>query len=330
MSYVAIREAVAVLKYVLHEFNAWWPKHVVHGEVWELALHRKGMTPEALEAAYTEFNRRTGKKAIDLATAAIAELDLREGQDPNRTLRLPGWFGLDEPPTVHAQRVNDARAYLQKAITDLAGEMGAKVSASKTFRGKLLRSACPGISVRQVFRKVQAFDATPRTISFIWAGETAAHSKTTVGDEIDRLDALDRALSPDARSLTIKTKLAEAKEHLQTMDRETKLVAISKAPEHPRAMLYYRENSKYDAMLHASLPLFVYLPRGEQPPRIHGLNPFDPTKTTGAIPRERGAKILEHASRSLYRQHKPLKEPQPRLASAEMHIKTTYGQMSDE
>lgn len=332
MSHVAIKEAVSILQYVLREFNEWWPRHVVHGEVWELALHRKGMTQAELEAAYTQFHRQTGRKAIDLATAAFADLDLREGQDPNRTLRLPGWFALDEPPTVHAQHVNAARTNLEAVIANVAEDMRGegRTVEGKSIRSKLLRTACPGISVRQVFRKVQAFDAKPRTISFIWAGETAAHSLTTVREEIQRLDALELALSPEARAQSTMTKFAEAKNHLQTLAPDVQLVAVSKAPEHPRAMLYYREKSKYDAMLHASLPLFVYQPSGEGPPRIHELRPFESSKTaTATAARLQGAKILEHESRTLYL-HEPTRKSESRLFVAErlgsMRIRSTYGQ----
>src|SRR5690606_24146637 len=54
---------------------------------------------------------------------------------------------------------------------------------------------------------------------------------------------------------------------------QASLIKYKKVAPHPRAMVYFSASSRYDAMIHSNLPMFVLA--GEDPTAVHELRHFD-------------------------------------------------------
>lgn len=141
-------------------------------------------------------------------------------------------------------------------------------------RSHIMRQALgKNFSLNQLKRAIQVFDAAPRQITFTWAGHTSGKERVTVGHvrEVLLAEAHEKAMatgepvvnSPQWIDLRSIANMAE-----------TDVLDVPKpiAP-HPRAMLWFSERSRYDAMLHANLPFFVL--DGQPAARIVGLKDFD-------------------------------------------------------
>lgn len=246
-------------------FNERWPALVVDGVIWRIPLLTEQRTPSRINVQIV-----TGAEAIKAAIEAFREFERDLGQAPGTVLRLPGYFVLSGSVLDEGRAVNRCKSELVDAIE--AERVLRNVAVSR--RSHIMRQALgKNFSLNQLKRAVQVFDAAPRQITFTWAGHTSGKERVTVAQarELLLVEAHERSIatgepvesSPQWIDLRSIANMAE-----------TDLLDVPKqiAP-HPRAMLWFSESSRYDAMLHANLPFFVL--DGQSAARVVSLKNFD-------------------------------------------------------
>ncbi|WP_432780645.1 DNA replication terminus site-binding protein (plasmid) [Pseudomonas corrugata] len=246
-------------------FNEKWPALVVDGTIWRIPLLTEQRTPSRINVQVL-----AGIDAINAAVEALRGFERDLGQAPGTVLRLPGYFILSGSVLDEGRAVNRCKTELVDAIE--AERAFRNVAVSR--RSNIMRQALgKDFSLNQLKRAVQVFDAAPRQITFTWAGHTSGKERVTVGH-------VREVLLAEAHEISVAT--GEPVENSpQWIDlrsianmAETDMLDVPKpiAP-HPRAMLWFSERSRYDAMLHANLPFFVL--EGQPAARIIGLKNFD-------------------------------------------------------
>ena len=245
--------------------NAKWPSLVVAGRAWRIPLLSEQKTPSNIAVQSI-----TGMEAITAAITAFGEFERDLGQAPGTVMRLPGYFVLSGSVLEEGRAVNRCKTALMEAIE--AERELRNVAVSR--RSHIMRQALgKNFSLNQLKRAIQVFDAAPRPITFTWAGHTSGKERVTVAHARELLleEAHERSMatgepvesSPQWVDLRSIANMAE-----------TDLLDVPKqiAP-HPRAMLWFSESSRYDAMLHANLPFFVL--DGQSVARVVSLKNFD-------------------------------------------------------
>lgn len=246
-------------------FNEIWPTLVVDGVIWRIPLLTEQRTPSRINVQLV-----TGAAAIKAAVDAFREFERDLGQAPGTVLRLPGYFVLSGSVLDEGRAVNRCKSELMDAIE--AERVFRNVAVSR--RSHIMRQALgKNFSPNQLKRAIQVFDAAPRQITFTWAGHTSGKERVTVAHARE-------LLLEEAHEVSMAT--GEPVENSpQWVDlrsianmAETDLLDVPKqiAP-HPRAMLWFSESSRYDAMLHANLPFFVL--DGQSVARVVSLKNFD-------------------------------------------------------
>ncbi|GAB3391844.1 DNA replication terminus site-binding protein [Azotobacter armeniacus] len=263
--YEEIQDAFIRLQSALHAFNLTWPAHVVAGVVWRLPLLTEQRTPDTLQV-----ERLVGQEAVDTTRMALAEFERDLGQAPGTVMRLPGYFVVSDSVLEQVRQVNALKDDLAAAIEKLRLELNLVPAA----RPRLMRRALGAkFSTKQLLRHIQCFDGAPRLIVFTWAGHTTATGRVSVDKVRETLQA-----SAEARAGRESIRLEDTPEYqeLRTLvnmaDTEVLTERKSVAP-HPRAMLWFTDSSRYDAMIHANLPMFVMA--GEHAFEVRELKNFD-------------------------------------------------------
>lgn len=246
-------------------FNERWPALVVDGVIWRIPLLTEQRTPSQINVQIV-----TGADAIKAAVEAFREFERDLGQAPGTVLRLPGYFVLSGSVLAEGRAVNRCKSELVDAIE--AERVLRNVAVSR--RSHIMRQALgQNFSLNQLKRAVQVFDAAPRQITFTWAGHTSGKERVTVAHarELLLVEAHERSI---ATGEPVESSPQWIDLHSIANMAETDLLDVPKqiAP-HPRAMLWFSESSRYDAMLHANLPFFVL--GGQSAARVVSLKNFD-------------------------------------------------------
>ncbi|AVK02522.1 replication terminus site-binding protein [Pseudomonas aeruginosa] len=270
----AIVSAYERLVETVGAFNEKWPALVVGGMIWRIPLLTEQRTPSQINVQLL-----TGTDAIKAAVAALHEFERDLDQAPGTVLRLPGFFILSGSILEEGRAVNRCKSELVEAIE--AERVFRNVAVSR--RSHIMRQALgKNFSLNQLKRGIQVFDAAPRQITFTWAGHTSGKERVTVGHVREALLA-----EAHERSMATGEPVMSSPQWIDLRSianmAETDVLDVPKpiAP-HPRAMLWFSDSSRYDAMLHANLPFFVL--RGNSPPKVVGLKDFDRTARTAKRP----------------------------------------------
>ncbi|SEJ51278.1 DNA replication terminus site binding protein [Azotobacter beijerinckii] len=263
--YGEIQAAFARLQCALQAFNHAWPAHVVSGMVWRLPLLTEQRTPDTIQVECL-----VGQVAVDATRIALAEFELELGQAAGTVMRLPGYFVLRESVLDQVRQINTFKDEVASAIEKLRLELNLVPAA----RPRLMRRALGSrFNTKQLLRHIQCFEGAPRLITFTWAGHTTATGRLTVDKVRETLQA-----SAEARASRENIRIEETPEFLElcilvNMAGSAMLSERKPVAPHPRAMLWFSDSSRYDAMIHANLPVFVQA--GEQPPELRELKSFD-------------------------------------------------------
>lgn len=249
----------------LAAFNQMWPDWVVSGQVWKLPLLAEQKAPDLIEAHALE-----GALAIEATIQAMTQFERVPGQAPGTVMRLPGYFALTRSALPWVREINQLKDALMMAIEQTRIEL----NLAPTARSKILRQAL-GVqfSMKQLTRHTQVFDICPRLIVFTWAGHTTGGERIAVGKVRELLNKA--AEQQSAReSIDIGRTLAGAElRRIVNLADQASLIKYKKVAPHPRAMVYFSASSRYDAMIHSNLPMFVLA--GEEPTKVHELRHFD-------------------------------------------------------
>jgi len=263
--YEEIQGAFARLQTALHSFNLAWPDRVVSGVVWRLPLLTEQRTPDTLQA-----ERLSGQAAVDATRRALVEFERDLGQAAGTVMRLPGYFVLRESVLEQVRQINALKDEVAAAIEKLRLELNLVPAA----RPRLMRRALGAkFNTKQLLRHIQCFDGSPRLITFTWAGHTTATGRVSVDKVREKLQA-----GAEARANRESIRIEDTPEYqelrtLVNMANTEVLTERKSVAPHPRAMLWFSESSRYDAMVHANLPVFVTA--GKQPPEVMELKNFD-------------------------------------------------------
>jgi len=247
--YEDIRSAFENLKATISTFNELWPSKVVAAQVWRLPLLAQQRVPDQI--AVEDFD---GAEAVALTREALLAFHLQPGQAPGTVSRLPGYIALSEPLVGEILAINTCKSAFSAAIEQTRLELELAPEA----RPRIMRKALGGaFNTKQLIRKVQGFSDPVRQLTFTWAGHTAGGERVKVAKVREQLKAL--ALARADREHIALDRTPEWQEHqaLNRMADDDVLVRHKKIAPHPRAMLWFGEESRYDAMIHANLPVFV-------------------------------------------------------------------------
>ncbi|WP_295467192.1 DNA replication terminus site-binding protein [uncultured Pseudomonas sp.] len=247
--YEDIKSAFENLQASIVAFNALWPSRVVAARVWRLPLLAQQRVPDLIEVEAFE-----GSSAVELTQEALLAFHLQPGQAPGTVSRLPGYIALSEPLMAEILAINACKHAFSAAIEQTRLELELAPEA----RPRIMRKALGGaFNTKQLIRKVHGFPDPVRQLTFTWAGHTAGGERVTVAKVREQLKTL--ALARADREHTALDRTPEWQEHqaLIRMADDDILVRHKKIAPHPRAMLWFGEESRYDAMIHANLPVFV-------------------------------------------------------------------------
>ena len=249
----------------LHVFNQMWPEWVVSAQVWQLPLLAEQKAPDLIEAHPLEEGA-----AIDATVRAMTQFERVPGQAPGTVMRLPGYFALNRSVLPWVQEINQLKDDLMGAIERTRIEL----NLAPTARSKILRQALGAqFSMKQLARHTQVFDICPRLIVFTWAGHTTGGERVAVGKVRELLSKAAEQQSAK-ESIDIGQTLAGAElRRIVNLADQASLIKYKKVAPHPRAMVYFSASSRYDAMIHSNLPMFVLA--GEEPTKVHELRHFD-------------------------------------------------------
>jgi hypothetical protein len=257
--------AHSLLIATLKEFGNEWPNFVVHSKVWQLPLLTEQKATDHIEARALE-----GSAAIGAALQAMSMFERMPDQAPGTVMRLPGYFAISESVLHWVREINLLKDQLMMEIEKTRVELNLAPSA----RSKILRQALGGqMSMKQLLRHIQAFDICPRLIVFTWAGHTTGGERVAVGKV---RELLGKAAKQQAMREGIEADQTLAGAELRrivNLADQASLIKYKKVAPHPRAMVYFSENSRYDAMIHSNLPMFVLA--GDHPSDVHELRDFD-------------------------------------------------------
>ena len=255
----------ACLNATLKEFGNAWPNFVVRSKVWQLPLLAEQKAADHIEARALE-----GCAAIDAAIQAMSMFERMPDQAPGTVMRLPGYFALSESVLHWVKEINQLKDQLAMEIEKTRVELNLAPSA----RSKILRQALGGqMSMKQLLRNIQAFDICPRLIVFTWAGHTTGGERVAVGKVRELLGktAKQQAMK---EGIEVDQTLAGAElRRIVNLADQASLVKYKVVAPHPRAMVYFSESSRYDAMIHSNLPMFVLA--GDRSTDVHELRNFE-------------------------------------------------------
>lgn len=249
----------------LEAFNLVWPDLVVSGKVWKLPLLTEQKSLDFIETQAIE-----GADAIDAARQAMTAFERAPDQAPGTVMRLPGYFAMRESVLPWVREINQLKDDLMATIEQTRVEL----NLATTARSKILRQALGHqFSMKQLGRHTQAFDACPRLIVFTWAGHTTGGERIEVGKIREQLSrAAEQQAQKDSLEQGETLAGAELRRIVNLSDQAT-LIKYKKVAPHPRAMAYFSASTRYDAMIHSNLPMFVLA--GEKPIEVHELRNFD-------------------------------------------------------
>lgn len=253
------------LNAALKEFGNVWPNFVVQSKVWQLPLLAEQKATDHIEARALE-----GSAAIHAALQAMSMFERMPGQAPGTVMRLPGYFVLSASVLHWVREINQLKDQLMMEIEKTRVELNLAPSA----RSKILRQALGGqMSMKQLLRHIQAFDICPRLIVFTWAGHTTGGERVAVG-KIRELLGKTAKKQAIKEGIEVDQTLAGAElRRIVNLTDQASLIKYKKVAPHPRAMVYFSEHSRYDAMIHSNLPMFVLA--GDHPTDVHELRNFD-------------------------------------------------------
>jgi hypothetical protein len=312
--YEEIQGAFARLQSALQAFNHIWPNHVVSGVIWRLPLLTEQRTPDTIQV-----ERLVGQEAVETAQMSLVEFERDIGQAAGTVMRLPGYFAINKSLLERIRQINELKDEVAAAIEKLRLELNLVPAA----RPRLMRRALGAkFNTKQLLRHIQCFEGTPRLITFTWAGHTSATGKVSTAKVRETLQA-----SAEARASREGLQLEETPEFLELRtlvnmaDTEMLTQRKSVAP-HPRAMLWFTEESRYDAMIHANLPMFVMA--GENTFEVRELKNFDRNARQAKRPDEkRRIEVLPNRDLFLSSRRRETEEISPNKVE-EANVASTY------
>lgn len=244
-----IQAAYSEMRQEIIAFNERWPSLVISGVVWRLPLLTEQKTPDLIPVS-----RLDGEAAVSAAVEALLAFELDLGQAPGTVMRLPGYFLLEESALEQVRAINALKEALDGAIELTRLEL----NMIKDARPRIMRRALgANFNTNQLLRKVHAFELPPRMLTFTWAGHTPGTTRILVGQLREKLEAEAQLRSDRERIAIDTTPEWHELRSLVNMDAGEYLVQYKRVAPHPRAMLWFSGNSRYDAMIHANLPVFV-------------------------------------------------------------------------
>lgn len=307
-----IESAYSALRLAVVSFNQIWPELVTRGMVWRLPLLAEQRTPAVIPVEMVD-----GHRAIELGREAFLQFERDIGQAAGTVMRLPGVFFVRQSVLDQVMQINALKDQLKDTIEQTRIEL----NVMPALRPRIMRRALGNtFNSNQLMRHIQAFDGAPRLIVFTWAGHTSGSEYKAVGQVREQLQALAEARADrEGISIELTPEHQELKALVRMSDDESLVKRKLVAP-HPRAMLYLGESTRYDAMIHANLPVFVLAGEGEC--EVRGLKDFNRDNRTAERP-DRKSHIEALPGKDLYM---PSSKKRPPSRKVTLEVDSTYGQ----
>jgi hypothetical protein len=314
-----ITAAYALLVEHLEAFQLVWPRLVVSGKVWQLPVLAEQKAPDLIEVRALE-----GEAAIQATLRAMSTFEREPGQAPGTVMRLPGYFVMRESVLEPIREINLLKDQLLMAIEQTRIEL----NLAPTARSKILRQALGyQFSMKQLARHSQAFDVCPRLLVFTWAGHTTGGERIAVGKVREYLGKAAELQSAKEGVALEQTQAGAELRRIVNLSDQATLIKYKKVAPHPRAMVYFSGSSRYDAMIHSNLPMFVLA--GDEPTVVHDLRDFDRHARQAERP-DKKARIEVIPRMNLYLNPDDLVGQQPSIepVSKPSNVESTYSQSS--
>ena len=302
---------IRVLTDAMRDFNNMWPKHVVDGCVWRLPLLSQQRSEPAIPV-----EALIGTAAVSAAVEALAQFHREAGQAPGTVMRLPGWFALNRSVVPELLALQSLKDNVSSSIESTRLELGAK----PRDRTSILRQACGhSISMKQLERSIQGFDAAPRLVVFTWAGHTAGVEHIPIGRVREHLEEQAQIQSGKLSLSDSQTPAGIELRNIANLPASTHLVEYKTIAPHPRAMLYFSDSTRYDAMIHANLPMFFMYGQTE----VRPLGSFDTDNRSKQRP-DSLARTLAVPSMNLYLKGEGARTSKAPAKRHSLHVVSTY------
>ncbi|MCC9289427.1 replication terminus site-binding protein [Pseudomonas aeruginosa] len=246
-------------------FNEQWPALVVGGMICRIPLLTELRTPSGINVQVL-----SGTDAIKAAVVALRVFERDLGQAPGTVLRLPAYFILSASILDEGRAVYRCKTELVDAIE--AERVSRNLAVSR--RSNIKRQALgKNFSLIQLKRAIQVYDAAPRQMTFTCAGHTSGQERVTVGHDREVLLAVAHEISMATGEPLVNSPQWIDLRSIPNMAESDMLDVPKPIARHPPAMLWLSERSRYDAMLHGNLPIFVL--DGQPAARNVGLKNLD-------------------------------------------------------
>jgi hypothetical protein len=306
-----IQNAYQTLRLAVATFNQEWPELVVSATVWRLPVLTEQKTPDTILV-----ERLDGHAAVLAAREELLTFERDLGQAPGTVSRLPGLIVVRESVLNQVLQLNALKDNLKSSIEQTRIELGQVPAARPRIMRKALGNT---FNTNQLLRHIQAFDGAPRLVVFTWAGHTGGSEYKAVGQIREQL-----LMQAEARAAREHIPIEETPESMELrslalMSDDESLVKRKLVAPHPRAMFYFSESTRYEAMIHANLPAFVIAGDGEC--EVRGLKNFNRSERSAQRPDQKN-RIEALPGKDLFL---PTKTKGRAVERRELNVPATYG-----
>lgn len=298
---LAFKEILAAVE----TFNAAWPAHVRHIEVYTIDRatdHELGYKPSAIAV-----QRVTGAEAVGLAQASFADFHRADGQrNVGVARRLPGLIALDTDPADLVAPVNAAKDHLMALLE----QAELPPSTNPVMRHRAYKALLGDVVVQHLARRIHTIGLPlPHQLTFCWM----AHSSGVHPVDAIEVEKRIRRYHED-HTASARQDEAIAQDLLQVKCGPTeRLVVYKPVAPHPRLQVRQAPASK-PAGLPAAMPIFLHWPEDAPFPAFTPLESLDVAgaarasvdEARGPRPRKERVPVLLHLA--IFRELVPAKK----------------------
>lgn len=303
-----IRAARDQLYAAVDAFNAAWPAHVRHIEVYTINRdtdHELGYKPTAITVQAV-----TGPEAIRLAQEAFADFHRTDGQrNVGVARRLPGIIALNTDPAPLVDPVNQAKDQLM----GLLEQADLPPPTNPVMRHRAYKALLGDVVVQHLGRRIHHLGTPPpHRLTFCWMTSSSGVHPISMKEVEERIRRYHETFSASAR---VEERVAEDLSKVQCAPTERLVIYKPVAP-NPRLQVRQEPSSPPDG-LPAAMPVFLHWPEGAPFPAFSPLQSLDVTAAAnadvdqprGPRPRKQRDGVLPHLG--LFRELAPQKKPRP-------------------
>lgn len=273
-----LRAAAMELETAVAAFNAEWPAHVRHLELYRLPVLTEQRVPPVIEPVLL-----MGKEAVALAQHAFSNFGYEAGQHPATAARYPGVLVLRKSLAAQIEAINALKSQVRAIV-------GQYPPGSRSY---IARKTLPGKVLLHMYRRIHVVRGIRRVL-WTWAGNTTGSRNVTVEQAAAEVEA-SRAHPPaGVPRHEWEAVIDDDLRRLAELGPSPRLVFRRRIAPHPRVVAYPHDENKEPAVFHGNLPLVVCAPASEPLPAITPLDKYvEGVRTALRRDRQRLVPVIE-------------------------------------